>query len=104
MPKRFVRRAEYGQIVFMSLNRVETTYPIVDDTAHTARRQAARTSHATMDSGWRISKIARTKRLGGRYATSMPPAMPTKYASGESGLARYSSFNLWSILMHAASC
>src|SRR5256712_606610 len=40
-----------------------------------------------MDSGWRISKIARTNRLGGRYATSLPPAIPTKYGSGESGPA-----------------
>src|SRR2546427_6329207 len=29
--------------------------------------------------------------------------MPTKYASGDSGLAWYSSFNLWSIRMYAAS-
>src|SRR6266571_4890748 len=29
--------------------------------------------------------------------------MPTKYASGDRGLAWYSSFNLWSIRMYAAS-
>src|SRR2546430_9721921 len=34
---------------------------------------------------------------------SIPPAIPTKYPSGDRGLAWYSSFSLWSIRMYAAS-
>src|SRR2546425_13261399 len=95
MPKRFVRSAEYGQIVFMSLKSVDTTYPIVEDTAHTERRQLARTSHATRLNGGRSSKIARTKRLGGRQATSIPPAMPTKYAPVDRRRVWYRRASLW---------
>src|SRR5438309_7010320 len=49
------------------------------------------------------SRMAKTTRLGGRYATSIPPAIPTKYPSGGRGLAWYSSFSVWSIRMYAAS-
>src|SRR5205807_4810686 len=90
-------------MVFRSLNKVETTYRIVDETAQTARRQTMSVSPATASRGWRICKIPRSTRLGGRYATSIPPAIPTKYPSGERGLAWYSSFSLWSIRMYAAS-
>src|SRR6266487_2722684 len=89
MPNRFVSRAEYGQIVFMSLKSVDTTYPIVEETAHTAIKQAPSTSPAAGLSGWRTSKMTTRTRLGGRYATSIPPAIPRKYPSGDNGLAWY---------------